>query len=31
MSRAQDDIAKMDETELKSLTGVLVDCSPVRS
>jgi hypothetical protein len=30
MSRAQDDIAKMDETELRSLTAVLVDCSYLR-
>ena len=31
VSRAQDDIANMDEPELRSLAVALTDCSPVRS
>jgi hypothetical protein len=31
MSRAQGDVARMDESELRSLTGVLVDCGVVRA
>jgi hypothetical protein len=31
MSRAQGDIAQMDESELRSLTGVLVECGVIRS
>jgi hypothetical protein len=31
MSRAQGDVARMDENELRSLTGVLVDCGVVRA
>jgi hypothetical protein len=31
MSRAQGDVARMDENELRSLTGILVDCGVVRA
>jgi hypothetical protein len=31
MSRAQGDVARMDENELRSLTGILVECGVVRA